>query len=224
MGNSWGRLSMTISATDLRMHAVGIDRETLSANPLRSVIGEGSGIDRVRAQEAVVELLKALGRDPHSEHLADTPRRVADAFIEQLSPDDFSPTTFPNTEGYDDLVLVRDIPFHSLCEHHLLPFQGVAHVGYVPADRLIGLSKLARVVDYFSHDLQVQERLTRQIADWIETELHPGGVGVVMEAEHTCMTIRGIQARGALTVTSTFTGALKTRAELRERFTSGTHR
>jgi GTP cyclohydrolase IA len=224
MGNSWGRLSMTISATDLRMHAVGIDRETLSANPLRSVIGEGSGIDRVRAQEAVVELLKALGRDPHSEHLADTPRRVADAFIEQLSPDDFSPTTFPNTEGYDDLVLVRDIPFHSLCEHHLLPFQGVAHVGYVPADRLIGLSKLARVVDYFSHDLQVQERLTRQIADWIETELHPGGVGVVMEAEHTCMTIRGIQARGALTVTSTFTGALKARAELRERFTSGTHR
>jgi GTP cyclohydrolase IA len=224
MGNSWGRLSMTISATDLRMHAVGIDRETPSANPLRSVIGEGSGIDRVRAQEAVVELLKALGRDPHSEHLADTPRRVADAFIEQLSPDDFSPTTFPNTEGYDDLVLVRDIPFHSLCEHHLLPFQGVAHVGYVPADRLIGLSKLARVVDYFSHDLQVQERLTRQIADWIETELHPGGVGVVMEAEHTCMTIRGIQARGALTVTSTFTGALKTRAELRERFTSGTHR
>lgn len=215
---------MTISATDLRMHAVGIDRETLSANPLRPVIGEGSGIDRVRAQEAVVELLKALGRDPHSEHLADTPRRVADAFIEQLSPDDFSPTTFPNTEGYDDLVLVRDIPFHSLCEHHLLPFQGVAHVGYVPADRLIGLSKLARVVDYFSHDLQVQERLTRQIADWIETELHPGGVGVVMEAEHTCMTIRGIQARGALTVTSTFTGALKTRAELRERFTSGTHR
>ncbi|TAM66671.1 MAG: GTP cyclohydrolase I FolE [Microbacteriaceae bacterium] len=206
------------------MRTIDTERAAAAASLLRPVIddpieADGTGsVDRIRAQAAVTELLKALGRDPHSEHLADTPRRVTDAFIEQLRPKDFSPTTFPNTEGYDELVLVRDIPFHSLCEHHLLPFQGVAHVGYLPGERLIGLSKLARVVDFFSHDLQVQERLTRQIANWIDSELDAVGAGVVIEAEHTCMTIRGIQARGALTITSTFTGALKERADLRERF------
>jgi GTP cyclohydrolase IA len=176
------------------------------------------GIDQARAQNAVTELLLALGRDPFAPDLADTPRRVADAFAEQLAPRDFAPTSFANSEGYDELVLVRDIPFHSLCEHHLLPFHGVAHVGYLPGGRLIGLSKLARVVDYFSHDLQVQERLTRQIANWIDDELAPRGAGIVMEAEHTCMTVRGVQARGALTVTSTFTGELKVQADARGRF------
>lgn len=217
---------MTINATtDLRMHTIGAERAVSTPSRLRPVIdttGEaaegGRTVDRVRAQAAVTELLKALGRDPRSEHLAETPRRVTDAFIEQLTQSEFAPTTFPNTEGYDELVLVRDIPFHSLCEHHLLPFQGIAHVGYIPGDRLIGLSKLARVVDFFSHDLQVQERLTRQVANWIESELDPVGVGVVMEAEHTCMTIRGIQARGARTVTSAFTGVLKDRADLRGQF------
>lgn len=176
------------------------------------------GVDLVRAEHAVRELLVALGRNPHSDELADTPRRVASAFAEQLMPNEFSPTTFPNTEHYDELVLVRDIPFHSLCEHHLLPFSGVAHVGYLPGQRLIGLSKLARVVDYFSRDLQVQERLTKQIAGWIDAELSPGGVGVVMQAEHSCMTARGIQARGALTVTSSFTGELSAGSRLREQF------
>ncbi|MEO8907705.1 MAG: GTP cyclohydrolase I FolE [Microbacteriaceae bacterium] len=221
---------MTINATDLRMHTIGTERTGVSTGVLRSVVPDAAdddevdgrnAVDTVRARAAVTELLEALGRDPRSEHLADTPRRVVDAFIEQLTQNDFSPTTFPNTEGYDELVLVRDIPFHSLCEHHLLPFQGIAHVGYIPGDRLIGLSKLARAVDFFSHDLQVQERLTRQIANWIESELDPVGVGIVMEAEHTCMTIRGIQARGALTVTSTFTGVLKERPDLREQFFCG---
>src|SRR5690606_20281748 len=101
----------------------------------------------------------ALGRDVTSEHLADTPRRVTASLLELLAPRDFRLTTFPNEEGYEELVLVRDIPFHSLCEHHLLPFRGVAHVGYVPRERLVGLSKLARVVELFSRDLQVQERL-----------------------------------------------------------------
>jgi GTP cyclohydrolase I len=117
-------------------------------------------------------------------------------------------TTFPNDSGYDDLVLVRDIPFTSLCAHHLLPFRGIAHVGYLPADRLLGLSKLARVVEYFARDLQLQERLTMQIADRLDEELAPRGVGVVLEAEHLCMSIRGVQAEGARTRTSRFTGAL----------------
>jgi len=188
---------------------------------LHSVPDTASRIDRARAQRAVTELLIALGRDPQTDGLAETPRRVVDAFAEQLSPNYFSPTSFPNTEGYDELVVVRDIPFHSMCEHHLLPFHGVAHVGYLPGERLIGLSKLARVVDYFSHDLQVQERLTRQIANWIEGELAPRGVGIVMEAEHTCMTLRGIQATGALTVTSTFTGKLRRSADDRAQFFGG---
>lgn len=205
--------------SDLTEHGELVEHGRVAA--LHSVTNPPSartGFDRDRAQRAVTELLLALGRDPLSADLAETPRRVADAFAEQLEPLDFAPTTFANSESYDELVLVHDIPFHSLCEHHLLPFQGVAHVGYLPGDRLIGLSKLARAVEFFSHDLQVQERLTRQIADWIEHELIPRGVGVVMQAEHTCMTVRGVQSRGAMTVTSTFTGELKTRAEVRERF------
>ena len=127
-------------------------------------------------------------------------------------------TTFPNDEGYEELVLVRDIPFHSLCEHHLLPFRGVAHVGYVPGDRLVGLSKLARVVELFSRDLQVQERLTKQVADYLQEELAPRGVGVVIEAEHLCMSMRGVQAAGATTTTSTFLGVLAGDGPMRRQF------
>ena len=163
---------------------------------------------QARAEVAVTELLRALGRDVDSENLAGTPRRVAAAFIELLTPVEFSPTTFPNDEGYNELVLVRDIPFHSLCEHHLLPFRGIAHVGYLPGDRLIGLSKLARAVEYFARDLQVQERLTRQVADWLDVTLAPRGVGVVIEAEHLCMSLRGVQSAGARTMTSAFLGDL----------------
>ncbi|MCB1281445.1 MAG: GTP cyclohydrolase I FolE [Salinibacterium sp.] len=171
-----------------------------------------------RAENAVAELLTALGRDVTSEHLADTPRRVAASLLEMLTPRDFAMTTFPNDENYQELVLVRDIPFHSLCEHHLLPFRGVAHVGYVPGDRLVGLSKLARVVELFSRDLQVQERLTQQISAYLTEQLAPRGVGVVLEAEHLCMTMRGAQSAGATTTTAAFTGVLAKDNAMRRQF------
>src|SRR5690606_27249646 len=150
------------------------------------------------------ELLEALGRDVSGEHLADTPRRVVDGLLELITPHEFTATTFPNDDGYDELVLVRDIPFTSLCEHHLLPFRGVAHVGYVAGSRLVGLSKLARIVEWYAHDLQVQERLTVQIADHLERHLEPAGVGVVLRAEHLCMSVRGVQAVGSTTQTHVF--------------------
>jgi GTP cyclohydrolase IA len=126
-----------------------------------------------------------------------------------LTPRSFNLTTFPNDEGYDELVLARDIPFHSLCQHHMLPFKGVAHVGYLPGDRILGLSKLARVVELFARDLQVQERLTKQVADWLQGRLDPKGVGVVLEAEHLCMCLRGVRAVGSRTVTSALHGVLR---------------
>lgn len=171
-----------------------------------------------RAEVAVADLLTALGRDVKGEHLADTPRRVAASLLEMLTPREFSMTTFPNDEGYEELVLVRDIPFTSLCEHHLLPFRGVAHVGYVPAERLVGLSKLARVVELFARDLQVQERLTQQISRYLTEQLSPRGVGVVIEAEHLCMTMRGAQAAGAMTTTTAFTGVLAKDNAMRRQF------
>ncbi len=175
-------------------------------------------VDVDAAMTAVRELLVALGQDPDSEHLRETPRRVALAYEEFLTPEPFVPTTFPNDEGYDELVLVRDIPFHSLCEHHLLPFSGVAHVGYLPAARILGLSKLARVVEHFAHGLQVQERLTKQIGDWLDARLAPKGVGVVLEAEHLCMSLRGVEAVGSKTVTSSLHGLVRDDARTRAEF------
>jgi GTP cyclohydrolase IA len=175
-------------------------------------------VDLAAAERAVGDLLVALGRDPGDDHLADTPRRVAAAFAEMLTPRPFHPTTFPNDEGYDELVLARGIPFHSLCEHHLLPFSGTAHVGYLPGDRILGLSKLARVVERFARDLQVQERLTQQVANWLRDELRPKGVGVVIEAEHLCMSLRGVRARGARTITSAVHGRLREDARSRAEF------
>src|SRR6478752_5519237 len=184
---------------------------------LRVVHGRG-GVDLPAAERAVQDLLRALGREPDSEHLADTPRRVAHAFHEMLTPREFDLTTFPNDEGYDELVLARQIPVQSLCEHHLLPFRGVAHVGYLPAGRIVGLSKLARVVEMFARDLQVQERLTTQVADWIAEKLRPKGGGVVIEAEHTCMSLRGVQKFGALTVTSALHGQIRDDPRTRQEF------
>src|SRR5688572_27489388 len=158
-------------------------------------------MDLDAAARAAHDLLLALGIDVDAEGLRDTPRRVAAAYAELLTPKPFSATTFPNDEGYDELVVARGIPFHSLCEHHLLPFVGYAHVAYLPGERIVGLSKLARVVEHFARRLQVQERMTVQIADWIEDELEPRGVGVVLEAEHFCMTLRGVQKPGTLTAT-----------------------
>jgi GTP cyclohydrolase I len=163
-------------------------------------------------------LLRALGRDPVDAHLADTPRRVADAFAELLTPPPFDLTTFPNDEGYNELVMATAIPVQSLCEHHLLPFVGVAHIGYLPGERILGLSKLARVLDLFARDLQVQERLTQQVADWLQDNLDPRGVGVVIEAEHLCMSLRGVRARGARTTTSALHGVLREDARTRHEF------
>lgn len=182
-----------------------------------------SAIDTDRAESAVAELLQALGRDLDDEHLADTPRRVVASLLEMLEPKPFSMTTFPNDEGYRDLVLVRGIPFTSLCRHHLLPFRGVAHVGYLPGERIVGLSKLARVVDWFARDLQVQERLTMQIAEHLDAALAPRGVGVVLSAEHLCMSARGIRAQGTATVTTAFTGEIADDPGLRARFVHSAH-
>jgi len=186
---------------------------------LRVIRGEAA-MDREAASRAVADLLVALGRDPDDEHLADTPRRVADAYAELLTPRSFNLTTFPNDEGYDELVVARDIPFHTLCEHHLLPFEGVAHVGYLPGERILGLSKLARVVELFARDLQVQERLTKQVADWLQDRLAPKGVGVVLEAEHMCMSLRGVEAHGSRTVTSALHGLLRQDPRSRAEFFS----
>src|SRR3954467_15323300 len=176
------------------------------------------GIDEPRAERAVRDLLRALGRNPADPHLADTPRRVAAAYAELLTPRRFDLTTFPNDEGYNELVLATRIPVQSLCEHHLLPFTGVAHIGYLPGDRILGLSKLARVLEMFARDLQVQERLTRQVADWLQEHLAPRGVGVVIEAEHLCMSLRGVRAPGARTVTSALHGVLRSDARSRAEF------
>ena len=173
--------------------------------------------DLAAAEAAAASLLTALGIDLDAESTAATPGRMARAFAEMLTPPEFEMTTFPNDEGYDELVLVQDIPVQSLCEHHMLPFVGVAHVGYLPAERILGLSKLARTVEYHSRHAQTQERLTQRIADHLRHSLAAKGVGVVVEAEHTCMTLRGARVPGSRTVTSALFGRLRddpaTRAE-----------
>jgi GTP cyclohydrolase I len=174
--------------------------------------------DLAAAEAAAAAFLTALGINIHSDSLADTPGRMTRAYAELLTPRDFEMTTFDNDEGYDELVLARGIPIRSVCEHHLLPFIGVAHVGYLPGDRILGLSKLARVVELFAHGPQTQERLTKQVADWLDAHLRPKGVGVVIEAEHLCMTLRGVQAVGARTVTSTLLGSLRDDARSRAEF------
>ena len=191
------------------------DRRAAAATPVRIV--DASKFDFAAAERAARDLLLAIGADLDAPGLRQTPRRVAAAFAELVTPADVGATVFPN-EGYDELVLVRGITFQSLCMHHLLPFGGEAHVAYLPGDTIIGISKLARVVEAFSRDLQLQERMTVQIADWLERELAPRGVAVVLSAEHTCMTIRGVRKPGARTVTSAVRGALqedpRTRQEL----------
>jgi GTP cyclohydrolase I len=182
------------------------------------VLHDEPSIDLDAAEQAVEDLLVALGHDPSRENLAETPRRVAAAYAELLTPRPFDLTTFPNDEGYDELVLARDIPFQSLCEHHLLPFYGVAHVGYIPEARILGLSKFARVIELFARGLQVQERLTQQVADWLDEHLAPKGVGVVLEAEHLCMSLRGVRASGSRTVTSAVHGLLRHDARSRQEF------
>jgi GTP cyclohydrolase I len=177
-------------------------------------------IDLAAAERAARNLLQALGVDTTSESIADTPARMARGYAELLTPREFTCTTFPNDEGYDELVLARQIPFTSLCEHHMLPFSGMAAIGYLPGARIIGLSKLARVLELFARRPQVQERLTTQVARWLEAQLAPKGVGVVLEAEHSCMSIRGVGAREAKTVTSALLGVLRTDPRSRGEFLS----
>lgn len=188
--------------------------------PHAAVAPHSGRVDVKAAELAAADLLVALGADLEHEGLRQTPRRMAAAFAELLTPQPFDMTTFANQEGYDELVLVRDIPFQSLCMHHLLPFHGVAHVAYIPADRILGLSKLARVVEHFAHDLQLQERLTRQVADWLQERLEPKGVGVVLEAEHMCMSMRGVRATGAVTITSALHGLVRDDERTRQEFLS----
>jgi GTP cyclohydrolase IA len=179
----------------------------------------GRVIDRAAAERAAADLLRALGANLDHEQLRETPRRMIDAYTELLTPQ-----PFPNDDGYDELVLVRSIPFHSLCMHHMLPFHGTAHIGYLPGERIVGLSKLARMVELFARDLQLQERLTTQIADWVQEHLEPKGVGVVLEAEHLCMSLRGVQKLGAKTVTSALHGLVRDDPRTRQEFLALTTR
>jgi GTP cyclohydrolase I len=183
---------------------------------------------RAEAEEAVRTLIGWAGDDPDREGLKDTPRRVADAFEEyfagyRLDPADVLSKTFEETGGYDDLVMLRDIRVESHCEHHLAPFLGVAHVAYLPKGRILGISKIARVVEMFAKRLQTQEALTAQIADAIETALQPRGVAVLIEAEHQCMSMRGVRQPGVKTITTRFTGALEADASYRDRFLQMVH-
>jgi GTP cyclohydrolase I len=189
------------------------------AHPARlRVVRPRVEVDLPAAEVAVTALLRALGKDPADPHLAGTPRRVAGAYAELLTPRQFDLTTFPNDEGYNELVLATHLPVQSLCEHHLLPFTGVAHIGYLPGDRILGLSKFARVLEMFARDLQVQERLTQQVADWLQENLAPRGVGVVIRAEHLCMSVRGVRAQGSTTTTSALHGLLREDARSRQEF------
>ena len=190
-----------------------------AAPPTPARIVDASKLDLAAAERAAQDLLRAVGADLDYPGLLDTPRRVVASFAELLTPAEFDATLF-HSEGYDELVLVRDISFQTLCMHHLLPFHGVAHVAYLPGESIIGLSKLARVVEFFARDLQLQERMTVQIADWLEQELAPRGVGVVLSAEHMCMTIRGVRKPGARTVTSALRGSLRDDARTRQEFFS----
>jgi GTP cyclohydrolase I len=187
-----------------------------------------SGVDRARAEAAVRELLLAVGEDPERPGLQETPARVARAYEEIFAglwqdPGEILATTFD--EDHDEMVLVRDIPMYSTCEHHLVPFHGVAHVGYIPGEdgKVTGLSKLARLVEVYARRPQVQERMTRQIADALNDVLKPRGVVVVIEAEHLCMAMRGIRKPGTLTVTSAVRGIFRENAATRNEAMSLVH-
>jgi GTP cyclohydrolase IA len=204
----------------MTQHQADLGSAALDRSWRPRVVRDAVPMDLSRAEAAAADLLLALGQPVDSPHMVETPRRMASAYAEMLTVGAFDFTTFPNTEGYDELVLVQDIPLRSVCEHHMLPFVGVAHIGYLPADRILGLSKFARVVEFFSHRAQTQERLTKQVAEHLEQQLSPRGVGVVVEAEHTCMSLRGVRASGARTVTSALFGALREDPSTRAEFLS----
>lgn len=200
-----------------RRGPAAVKRETTISRPSRAEV-----------EHAVRILIGWAGDDPDREGLKDTPSRVADAFEEyfsgyRLDPADVLSKTFDEVGGYDDLVMLRDIRVESHCEHHLAPFLGVAHVAYLPNGRILGISKIARVVEIFAKRLQTQEALTSQIADAIEQALRPRGVAVLIEAEHQCMSMRGVHQPGVKTITTRFTGALEADASYRDRFLQMVH-
>jgi GTP cyclohydrolase I len=199
-----------------------VAHESPALNPtVRQAVDLDGGqrvVDLAAAERAAADFLAALGIDLDREDRRATPARMAHAYAELLATEPFRLTTFQNDEGYDELVLARAIPFRTLCEHHMLLFSGVAHVGYLPGERILGLSKLARLVAHFAARPQTQERLTMQVAKCLDANLRPRGVGVVMEAEHTCMTQRGVRALGATTVTSALLGTLRTDPRSRAEF------
>ena len=187
-------------------------------HPVLRIASDTTPVDMEAAERAAADFLTALGVDLTREELRDTPGRMARAYAELFDASPLRLTTFPNDEGYDELVLARAIPFRTVCEHHLLPFSGVAHVGYLPGERILGLSKLARLVNHFAARPQTQERLTKQVADCLISRLRAQGVGVVLEAEHSCMTLRGVRAHGAKTVTSALLGTLRSDSRSRAEF------
>ena len=178
---------------------------------------------REEALKAVRTLLAWAGDDPDREGLRDTPKRVVDAYSEWFDGYDADPAkelsrTFEDVQGYDDMVLLRDIEIESHCEHHMAPFLGKAYVAYIPQEKVVGISKLARVVEIFARRLQTQETLTQLIAEAIESNLQPAGVAIMIDAEHQCMTTRGVHHRHVSTITTRFTGVFKTDAALKDRF------
>jgi GTP cyclohydrolase I len=208
-----------VTAAPLPVHRFNGDGQAQAVpRPALRVVKPPSEVDLVAAEQAAAAFLVALGVDLDTESLAATPARMARAYAEMFTPRSFDLTTFGNDAAYDELIIARSIPVQSVCEHHLLPFVGVAHVGYLPGERILGLSKLARVVELFARRPQVQERLTQQVADWLEEHVAPRGVGVVVEAEHLCMTMRGVAASGATTVTSALHGQLRSDAASRAEF------
>jgi GTP cyclohydrolase IA len=186
---------------------------------------EAEVVDKPKIEAAVISIIKAIGEDPKREGLRDTPQRIADMYTELftgLDMDAKAELTVGFEVGHHEMVILRDIPFYSMCEHHFLPFYGVAHVGYIPSEegRVVGVSKLARVVDIFAKRLQLQERMTSQIADAICEALQPDGVAVVIQAEHLCMTMRGIKKPGSNVITSATRGLFRSRAATRAEFLS----
>jgi len=182
-------------------------------------------IDQRAIRKAITAIIKAIGDDPGREGLADTPRRVAEMYAELFVGLDMDPReelTVGFEEGHREMIILKDIPFYSMCEHHLLPFYGMAHVGYIPNDtgRVVGASKIARVVEIVARRPQIQERMTTQIADAIAEGIKPDGVGVVIEAEHLCMIMRGIKKRGSTVITSALRGTFRSRSKTRAEFFS----
>src|SRR5512133_1213425 len=196
-----------------------MDTVTTEAAPIM----ERNQVRRTEAEAAVRTLLRWAGEDPSREGLIDTPKRVVDAYTDWFSgyaidPREYLGRTFEETSGYDEMVVLRDIEFESHCEHHMAPIIGRAHVGYLPTGKVVGISKLARVVDVFARRFQVQEKMTAEIASCINDVLQPSGVGVVIEAAHECMTTRGIHKRGVSMITSKMLGSFRSDARTRNEF------